>query len=275
MRRASRCSRTVIEGLLRYDVHGESRARRRRALGDRHERRARSGCATDALWSDGKPVTAHDFVFAWRTAVDPATASQYAFILYPVKNGEAINRGELPPTRSACAPSAIACSRSSSRTRSRTSTSSSRSQTYLPDPRRFLSRAATVATRPTPRTCSTTARSCITRWVHGASMRLEKNPTYWNRDCDLAQRHRHRVHHARRRRAPESVPRRPRRRRRLPAGRGARSGAAATLAAASLTTTAACGCCSSTIGRAGSRRTTTSAVRCSSRTIRPSSSTRC
>ena len=37
----------------------------------------------DARWSDGKPVTAHDFVFAWRTAVDPATASQYAFIMYP------------------------------------------------------------------------------------------------------------------------------------------------------------------------------------------------
>ena len=49
----------------------------------------------DAYWSDGQPVTAHDFVFAWRHAVDPETASQYAFILYPVLNAEAINNGEL------------------------------------------------------------------------------------------------------------------------------------------------------------------------------------
>jgi oligopeptide transport system substrate-binding protein len=49
----------------------------------------------NALWSDGKPVTAHDFVFAWQSLVDPATASQYAFIAYPIKNAEAINTGKL------------------------------------------------------------------------------------------------------------------------------------------------------------------------------------
>lgn len=47
-----------------------------------------------ALWSDGKPVTAHDFVYAWQRVVDPKTASEYAFILYAVKNGEAINSGK-------------------------------------------------------------------------------------------------------------------------------------------------------------------------------------
>ncbi len=50
----------------------------------------------DARWSNGEPVTAHDFVFAWRRVQDPATASAYAFIMYPVKNAEAINRGDLP-----------------------------------------------------------------------------------------------------------------------------------------------------------------------------------
>ncbi len=29
----------------------------------------------DATWSNGDPVTAHDFVYGWRRAVDPATAS--------------------------------------------------------------------------------------------------------------------------------------------------------------------------------------------------------
>ena len=33
----------------------------------------------EANWSDGKPVTADDFVYAWRRAVDPETGSKYAF----------------------------------------------------------------------------------------------------------------------------------------------------------------------------------------------------
>jgi oligopeptide transport system substrate-binding protein len=46
----------------------------------------------NAKWSDGKPVTAQDFVFGWKTALDPKMASEYAFILYPIKNAEAIHR---------------------------------------------------------------------------------------------------------------------------------------------------------------------------------------
>lgn len=34
----------------------------------------------DAMWSDGKPVTAHDFEFAWHRVQDPAVASQYSWI---------------------------------------------------------------------------------------------------------------------------------------------------------------------------------------------------
>ncbi|WP_024832738.1 peptide ABC transporter substrate-binding protein [Ruminiclostridium josui] len=45
----------------------------------------------DAKWSDGKAVTANDFVYSWKRAVDPKTASDYAYYLYFVKNGEAIN----------------------------------------------------------------------------------------------------------------------------------------------------------------------------------------
>lgn len=45
----------------------------------------------DARWSNGDPVTASDFVFAYRRIQDPATAAPYANILYPMKNAEAIN----------------------------------------------------------------------------------------------------------------------------------------------------------------------------------------
>ena len=51
----------------------------------------------DARWSDGTPVTAHDFVFAWRRVVDPATASQASQMLAPVRNALQIASGKLPP----------------------------------------------------------------------------------------------------------------------------------------------------------------------------------
>ena len=47
----------------------------------------------DHKWSDGKPVTAEDFVYSFRRIIDPATAAEYASILYPIKNAEAINSG--------------------------------------------------------------------------------------------------------------------------------------------------------------------------------------
>ncbi|MGY9105626.1 MAG: peptide ABC transporter substrate-binding protein, partial [Alphaproteobacteria bacterium] len=50
----------------------------------------------DQLWSDGTPVTANDFVFAWRRLLDPATAVQYASMLYVVKNARPINAGDMP-----------------------------------------------------------------------------------------------------------------------------------------------------------------------------------
>ncbi len=50
-----------------------------------------------ARWSNGDPLTAHDFVFSLRRLVDPATAAFYANSIAVVANAEAILAGELPP----------------------------------------------------------------------------------------------------------------------------------------------------------------------------------
>ncbi len=52
----------------------------------------------DALWSDGTPVTAYDFQFAWQRCVDPATHSTTASSLFCIKNARAINEGHLDPS---------------------------------------------------------------------------------------------------------------------------------------------------------------------------------
>jgi oligopeptide transport system substrate-binding protein len=50
-------------------------------------------------WSDGKPVTAQDWVSAWHRIVDPRTASKYAVMLNPVKGATAANKTAIDPAK--------------------------------------------------------------------------------------------------------------------------------------------------------------------------------
>lgn len=50
----------------------------------------------DAKWSNGDPVVAGDFVFSLQRIMNPDTGAKYANILYPIKNAEAANKGEMP-----------------------------------------------------------------------------------------------------------------------------------------------------------------------------------
>jgi oligopeptide transport system substrate-binding protein len=133
----------------------------------------------NARWSDGKPVTAHDFVFAWRRVADPATASEYAFILYPLKNGEAVNRGKAPleslgvkalddytlkvelerpcPYFLGLTAMGVYCPLREDFVRARGA--------------RYAAEAADLLAN---------GPFLLKEWVHGARIVLERNPTYWN-----------------------------------------------------------------------------------------------
>ncbi|KLI28094.1 peptide ABC transporter substrate-binding protein [Brachyspira hyodysenteriae] len=50
---------------------------------------------TNALWSDGKPVTAYDFEYSWKRVVNPDVAAQYASLLEIIKNAKEINAGNM------------------------------------------------------------------------------------------------------------------------------------------------------------------------------------
>ena len=49
----------------------------------------------DAVWSDGEPVTADDFVFSWQRMLHPETISKYAALLYYIEGAQAYNEGTL------------------------------------------------------------------------------------------------------------------------------------------------------------------------------------
>ncbi|EDP68278.1 hypothetical protein CAT7_08465 [Carnobacterium sp. AT7] len=53
----------------------------------------------DAVWSNGDPVTANDFIYAWARLATPETASEYSYMIDGVvKNATAILAGEMEPS---------------------------------------------------------------------------------------------------------------------------------------------------------------------------------
>lgn len=46
-------------------------------------------------WSDGKPLTAHDFVYSWKRLLKPETGADYAYFLYDVEGAKEYNTGKV------------------------------------------------------------------------------------------------------------------------------------------------------------------------------------
>jgi len=142
----------------------------------------------DNKWSDGQPVTAHDFEYAWKRAVDPRTASKYAFILTDyIKGGKAVQEAEgdaaiekalenfgvkavddytLEVTLEKPTPWFISLLEFG---------------TYRPVRKdiveKYGDKFATEAD-----TAVYSGPFMITEWEHGNRLKLEKNPYYWDAD---------------------------------------------------------------------------------------------
>lgn len=170
----------VMEGLLAYNENNQLTA----GVAERwdiRERGATFWLRRDARWSNGEPITAHDFVYSWRTAVDPVNSSQYAFLLYAVKNGEAITQGKLPveelgvraiddytlevefENSTAYFGKLVAFS------------------TYYPINEKFH-KAVAGRFGADADTLLYSGPYMIDSWVHGASLKMVRNPHYWNPD---------------------------------------------------------------------------------------------
>lgn len=168
------------EGLTRYGPDGRLQG----AVAERWElsgERARFWLRDDARWEDGRPVTADDFVFAWRRLVDPVSAAQYASLIYPIRNARAVNEGRLPVSalgvRAVSArelvvefdtpcPWFLGLTAFTTMLPQRADIVAEQGSRYAADVGRMLSNGPFR----------------LTRWVHGASLLMERNATFREAD---------------------------------------------------------------------------------------------
>lgn len=91
-------ARNLFEGLTRYHpqtlepLPGVAESWEASEDGRRFLFRLRA----DARWSNGRPVVAEDFVYAWRRVLDPQTGAQYAALFWEIEGARAFASGKGP-----------------------------------------------------------------------------------------------------------------------------------------------------------------------------------
>jgi oligopeptide transport system substrate-binding protein len=129
----------------------------------------------NAKWSNGQKILAQDFVYAWRRVVDPKEASPVADLLRPIVNAAEILAGHLPPEKLGVY-----------------ATRDDRLLVRLTQPAPYFLQLLThSATFPvfrhenpgqSAKNWVSNGPYVLSNWTPGASVRLKKNPEYWDHD---------------------------------------------------------------------------------------------
>ena len=135
----------------------------------------------NAKWSNGDPITANDFRDGWLRALNPNTAAEYASKLFPIKNAEAYNKGEVKED-------AVGIQAVDNYTLKVTLgaplpyfDSAVRLYTYLPVNTKFLKEVGDKY-MTSPKDSISSGAYVIKSWTKDSEIVFEKNPNYWNKD---------------------------------------------------------------------------------------------
>lgn len=168
-----------MEGLTRLDKDGKPQP----GLATKWEVSADGKTYTfhlrDTKWSNGDPVTAKDFVYSYQRTLDPATAAQYAYMLFYIKGADEYNNNKggkdavgvkalddktLQITLKAPTPFFLA---------------QTAFPTYFPMDQKFVeSKGKDYATAPDK--IITDGPFKVSDWQHDTSLTMEKNADYWD-----------------------------------------------------------------------------------------------
>ncbi len=137
----------------------------------------------DAKWSNGDPVTAHDFVFAWLTVMTKKTASPYSFIMLNyIKNGQEYYDGKVKADQVGVKAVDDYTLEVTFKTPLPYALQLFAFQTYLPvDEKAYKAIGADKYAKDADKIVTNGAYK-ITEWKHNDHVTITKNDDYWDKD---------------------------------------------------------------------------------------------
>ncbi|MCY9216596.1 peptide ABC transporter substrate-binding protein [Bacillus haynesii] len=136
----------------------------------------------DAKWSNGDPVTAEDFEYAWKWALDPKNESQYAYQLYYLKGGEAANTGKGKIEDVGVKAVNDKTLKVELEKPTPYFTELTAFYTYMPVNKKVAEKNAKWYTNADENYVSNGPFK-MAKWKHGGNIVLEKNDQYWDKDA--------------------------------------------------------------------------------------------
>jgi oligopeptide transport system substrate-binding protein len=139
----------------------------------------------DANWSDGTPVKAQDFVYSFQRTLDPATKATYAFMIAWIKGGDAIMKAKTP-AEVETAKKALGAVAKDDKTLVITLerpiaffTSQLAFLNFYPQKEEFVKKQGDKSGADADKILGA-GPFILTKWDHGQTLVLEKNPKYWD-----------------------------------------------------------------------------------------------
>ncbi|MGR5219349.1 peptide ABC transporter substrate-binding protein [Vibrio parahaemolyticus] len=134
----------------------------------------------DLKWSNGSPLTAHDFVFAWQRAVDPSTGNNtgHYFKTANVANAAGILAGDLKPSElgvKAITDTALEVTLTKPTPYFLSLMSV---KTFFPIPKTVVEKFGDQWTKP--EYIATNGAYTLVKWVPNEYVEVTRNPAYWD-----------------------------------------------------------------------------------------------
>jgi len=88
--------RHLFDGLMRIDEAGKPVCALAKQVDISDDFRTYTFHLRSAKWSNGAPITAHDFVYSWKSVLNPKFMTDFTYELYPIRGAKAASLGEGP-----------------------------------------------------------------------------------------------------------------------------------------------------------------------------------
>ncbi|RXT07820.1 peptide ABC transporter substrate-binding protein [Ammoniphilus sp. CFH 90114] len=172
--------KSIMEGLTRVGQDGKPQLAAAEDIKISEDLKTYTFKLRDLKWTNGDPVTAYDYEYAWKWALDPHNESEYAYQMYPILNAEKVKNKELPLDQ-------LGVKAEDEKTL----------VVHLENPTPYFLELTAFATffpvnqKATEGNKNWHAQAAtyvgngpfkLTKWEHGSQVIIEKNESYWDAD---------------------------------------------------------------------------------------------